>query len=68
MLTSLSLMPKRSKEDAAPGHKKKGTKRVSIKTRLVREHRVKIKQLRKDLRELERDLRSLTGRKRKQNE
>ena len=62
----LPHMPK-TKEGKEP-KSKKGKKRVSIKTRLVREHRVKIKQLRKDLRELERDLRSLTGRRRKQNE
>ena len=57
---SLFSMPKKAKDGSSSSKK---TKRVSIKTRLVREHRVKIKQLRKDLRELERDLRSLTGRK-----
>ena len=56
-------MPK-TKEGKEP-KKKRGTKRVSIKTRLVREHRAKIKKLRRDLRDLERDLRSLTGRKKR---
>jgi hypothetical protein len=58
------LMPKRKREEAAaPGHKR--VKKDTLKRRLVREHREKIKALKKDLRNLERDLRSLTGRRRK---
>jgi hypothetical protein len=53
-------MPKKS---AGGSSSKKKGKRVSIKTRLVKEHREKIRKLKKDLRELERDYRSLTGRK-----
>lgn len=60
---SLFSMPKKSEEGSSS--RKKKSKRVSIKTRLVREHRNKIKKLKADLRELERDLRSLTGRKRR---
>lgn len=56
-------MPKKS-EDGRSSRKKK-SKKTSIKTRLVREHRAKIKKLRRDLRDLERDLRSLTGRKKR---
>jgi hypothetical protein len=49
-----------------PKEKKKGRKRKeSIKSRLVKEHRAKIKKIRKELRELERDLRSLTGRRKR---
>lgn len=59
---SFFLMPKKS----ADGSKsKKKSKRVSIKTRLVKEHREKIRKLKKDLRDLERDYRSLTGRKKR---
>ena len=42
---------------------KSKTKRVSIKVKLVREHRAKVKALRQELRQVERDLRSLTGRR-----
>ena len=62
-IKSFFLMPKKS-EDGSRSKKKK-SKRTNIKTRLVREHRAKIKKLRKDLRDLERDLRSLTGRKKR---
>lgn len=60
----LFSMPKKS--EGGSSSKKKKSKRVSIKTRLVREHREKIKKLRGDLRILERDLRSLTGRRKRQ--
>lgn len=62
-IKSFFLMPKKSEDGRSS--KKKKTKRVSIKARLVKEHREKIKKLRVDLRILERDLRSLTGRKKR---
>ena len=62
---SLFSMPKKAKDGSSSKKKKGSKKRVSIKTRLVREHREKIKKLRGDLRILERDLRSLTGRRKR---
>jgi hypothetical protein len=56
-------MPKKS--ESGSSSRKKKSKRVSIKTRLVKEHREKIKKLKRDLRDLERDYRSLTGRRKR---
>lgn len=64
-IKSFFLMPKKSTDGSSSRKKKTGKKRVSIKTRLVKEHREKIKKLRADLRVLERDLRSLTGRRKR---
>jgi hypothetical protein len=53
-------MPKRREEGAAPKKRKSST---SLRTRLLREYRVKLKEARKHLREIERDYNSLKGRR-----
>jgi len=49
-----------------PKKAKTGSKRkLSAKTKLVRDLRKKVKETKKNLRELERDLRSFTGRRKR---